>query len=54
MVAVRVDTARKQIVYLFDGVQIGPPHTMNISDADLLKLKPAVQTWSLGDILEIT
>ena len=28
--------------------------SQNISDAELLKLKKAVQTYSVGDILEIT
>ncbi len=36
-----VDVAQKQIVYVVDGVAAGPPHTM-ISDADLLRLRPAV------------
>ena len=53
VVTVRVDVAQKQIVYLVDGVPFGPPHTMNISDADIQKLKPAVQTYKIGDILEL-
>ena len=53
VVTVRVDVARKQIVYLVDGVPAGPPHTMIISDAEIQKLRPAVQTSSEGDILEI-
>ncbi len=50
---VRVDVARKQIGYLVDGVPAGPSHTMIISDAEIQKLSPAVQTCSVGDILEI-
>jgi len=50
---VRVDVARKQIVYVVDGVPAGPPHTMNISDADLLRLRPAVQIAGAGDSVEI-
>ncbi len=53
VVTVRVDVARKQIVYVVDGVPAGPPHTMNISDADLLRLRPAVQIYYMGDSLEI-
>ncbi len=53
MVTVRVDVARKQIVYLIDGVPFGPPHTMNISDSDLKNLKPAVQIYKIGDSLEL-
>ena len=53
VVTVRVDVARKQIVYLVDGVPAGPPHTINISDDEIQKLKPAVQTYNEGDILEI-
>ncbi len=50
---VRVDVARKQIVYVVDGVPAGPPHTMNISDVDVQKLKPAVMLFSIGDSLEL-
>ena len=53
VVTVRVDVARKQIVYLVDGVPIGLPHTMNISDDEIQKLRPAEQTYNVGDILEI-
>ena len=53
VVTVRVDVARKQIVYVVDGVPAGPPHTMNISDADLLRLRPAVQIIAAGDSVEI-
>ncbi len=50
---VRVDMARKQIRYIFDSVPAGPPHTMNISDADFLRLRPAVQIYKKGDNAEL-
>ena len=53
VVTVRVDVASKTITYLVDGVPAGPPHTMNISDDELLKLRPAVQFYSIGDSAEI-
>ena len=53
VVTVRVDVARKQIIYVVDGVPAGPRHTMKISDADRLRLRPPVQIWLQGDSVEI-
>ena len=53
VVTVRVDVARKQISYLVDGVPLGLSHTMNITDADIPKLKPVVQLCCIGDILDL-
>ena len=53
IVTVRVDVASKTIIYLVDGVPTGPPHTMNISDVEILKLRPAVQIYYIGDSAEI-
>ena len=49
IVTVRVDVASKTIEFLVDGVQAGPHHKMKISDGDVLKLKPAVQLYDVGD-----
>ncbi len=53
IVTVRVDVASKTIIYLVDGVPTGPARTMNISDADIMNLKPAVQICFIGDGAEI-
>ena len=52
-VTVAVDFCAKQISYRVNGVSAGPARDLNLTDSQMLQLRPLVQIYYIGDILEI-
>ncbi len=52
-VTVRVNLAAKEISFQVNGVSTGINMKMNISDSDLLRLRPAVGMSVMGEALEL-
>ena len=52
VVTVNVDLNTKEISYKVDGVPVGPPRKLNISDEDMKKLRPLVEMECVDNTVE--